>query len=57
LAFQQDPHGEMKKAGLSDDERAAVLSGDPNKIRSLMPGGAKFPPPNLTITVLIVIKF
>jgi hypothetical protein len=33
--FEKDPDGVMERAGLSDDEREAVSSGDLDKIRSM----------------------
>jgi hypothetical protein len=40
--FQKEPHEEMTKAGLSDDEKAAINSGDSAKIQQLLgPAGGK----------------
>jgi hypothetical protein len=37
--YKQDPRGTMKEASLSDDAVDAVMSGDHERIRSMLPGG------------------
>src|SRR5437870_10175248 len=57
-SFERDPHAAMKAANLNSKERKALLSGDSNSIRKVMPGSKIHLPPNTTIKVtLIVIKF
>ncbi|HEV8631179.1 MAG TPA: hypothetical protein VGV61_12750 [Thermoanaerobaculia bacterium] len=34
--FRMDPQGVTRKAGLSDEEREALLSGDPTRIRKML---------------------
>ncbi len=37
-SFKSDPKGTMNAAGLSDDEKSAILSGDPKKVREMAGG-------------------
>jgi hypothetical protein len=34
--YWADPEGELERAGLDDEQRAAILSGDPQQIREII---------------------
>jgi hypothetical protein len=56
--LESDPESTMQSFGLSASERKALMSGDIEKIRRVMPGAKINLPPNTTIKItLIVIKF
>ena len=49
-AFKKDPAGTMTAAGLSDEDKQAVLSRDPAKIRAALTGVRSEPVP---VTIVI----
>ena len=58
VRFKTEARGTMKEAGISTTHQEALLSGDLERIKGLLPGGKIHLPPNTVIKVtLIVIKF
>jgi hypothetical protein len=51
-AFRNDQEGELKKAGLSQEEVSAIKSKDPAKIKQALGAGAQ--PADIGIIILIL---
>ncbi len=56
-AFAADPAGAMEVAGLTDEEKAAILSKDEHRIRSLVAPEDADKAEGIKILILIIIKF
>ena len=53
--LKQNPESEMDAAGLSDEDKAIIKSGDPSKIRSAIDGSPEIEGLNVTVVVVVVV--